>query len=301
MNVMPENTRTAEERYLELLKKSLANLLYLENEARLVYVLLSAAAGYPLDIKTIRDMEKDDHSILKALRDRRREGRPQFIWSFADARSGEKKTINLRDATEVAHSMIGCKRLDNIHQCLDVVRKEEVPGDLMETGVWRGGAVVFMRGYLAAYNMPDRTVWAADSFEGLPKPTASEDAGYDFSADVFPILAISLEEVQALFAKYDLLDGQVEFVKGWFNESLPQAPVKELALLRLDGDLYESTRDALVNLYHKVVPGGFVIIDDYGDFKPCRTAVDEFRAQHGIAEPIEWIDWTGVCWRKKQG
>jgi O-methyltransferase len=299
MDTIPAEMRTSEERFLGLLKKSLANLLYLENEARLVYMLLSFLGGYSIDIKTIRDMEKDDHEILKILRNMRTEGRPQFVWSYTDARTRETKSINLRDAIEVAHTMIGCKRLDNIHQCLNVVRKEDVHGDLMETGVWRGGAVVFMRGYLEAYHMNDRTVWAADSFEGLPKPTAKEDAGYDFSSDVFPILAISLEEVKALFAKYDLLDGQVQFLKGWFNESLPQAPVKELALLRLDGDLYESTRDALVNLYPKVVQGGFVIIDDYGDFKPCRTAVDEFREQHGIQEPLESIDWTGVYWRKK--
>lgn len=299
MIVMPMNIRTAEERYLGLLKKSLTNLLYLENEARLIYVLLGVVTGQPIDAKTIRDLEKEDHPILKILRDKRREGQIQFIWNYVDAKSGEMKSINLRDATEVAHTMIGCKRLDNIHHCLDIIRHDRVHGDLMETGVWRGGAVVFMRGYLAAYNMTDRTVWAADSFAGLPKPTVIEDAGYDFSADVHPILAISLEEVKQLFAKYDLLDEQVQFVKGWFHESLPQVPVKELALLRLDGDLYESTWDALVNLYHKVVPGGFVIIDDYGDFQPCRTAVDKFRAQHQIAEPIERIDWTGVYWRKR--
>ena len=290
--------KAPEVRYLDLLKRSLANLLYLENEARLVYVLLAVISGTPIDIGTLRNIEKDDHPILKALRSRREEGQIHFIWNYTDAKTGESKSINLRDATEVAHTMIGCKRLDNIHACLDVIRQDGVPGDLMETGVWRGGAVVFMRGYLAAYSMTDRTVWAADSFAGLPKPAAPQDAGYDFSADIHPILAISLEEVQQLFAKYDLLDGQVQFVKGWFNESLPKVPVKQLALLRLDGDLYESTRDALVNLYHHVVPGGFVIVDDYGDFEPCRAAVDEFRAKHGITEPIERIDWTGVFWRK---
>ncbi|GEM_PF-1990006 len=111
-------------------------------------MLLSVIGGYNVDIKTIRDMEKEDHPILKVLRDLRREGRPQFVWSYVDARNGETKSINLRDATEVAHSMIGCKRLDNIHHCLDAIRREGVPGDLMETGVWMGVAVVFMRGYL---------------------------------------------------------------------------------------------------------------------------------------------------------
>lgn len=296
--IMPIDIVAPEERYLDLLKKSLTNLLYLENEARMIYILLSVVAGQPIDIRTIREMEKDDHPILKVLRDRRDEGQIQFIWNYTDGKSGETKSINLRDATEVAHTMIGGKRLDNIHRCLDVIMRDRVPGDVMETGVWRGGAVVFMRGYLAAYNMTDRTVWAADSFAGLPKPAAPEDAGYDFSIDVHPILAISLEEVQQLFAKYGLLDEQVQFVKGWFHESLPNAPVKELALLRLDGDLYKSTRDALVNLYHKVVPGGFIIIDDYGDFQPCQKAVDEFRLQNNIREPIERIDWTGVFWRK---
>ncbi|MBU2621297.1 MAG: TylF/MycF family methyltransferase [Proteobacteria bacterium] len=295
---MPIDIVAPEERYLDLLKKSLINLLYLENEVRLIYILLSVVAGQPIDIKTIREMEKDDHPILKVLRDRRGEGQIQFIWNYPDGKSGETKSINLRDATEVAHTMIGGKRLDNIHRCLDVIMRDRVPGDVMETGVWRGGAVVFMRGYLAAYNMTDRTVWAADSFAGLPKPATPEDAGYDFSVDVHPILAISLEEVQQLFAKYGLLDEQVQFVKGWFHESLPNVPVKELALLRLDGDLYKSTRDALVNLYHKVVPGGFIIIDDYGDFQPCQKAVDEFRLQNNIREPIERIDWTGVFWRK---
>ncbi|HEX7403049.1 MAG TPA: TylF/MycF/NovP-related O-methyltransferase, partial [Usitatibacter sp.] len=68
--------------------------------------------------------------------------------------------------------------------------------------------------------------------------------------------------------------------------------------LRLDGDLYESTWDALTALYDRVVPGGFVLIDDYGDFPPCRQAVDEFRQQRGIGEPLQKIDWTGVYWRK---
>jgi O-methyltransferase len=291
---------TAEVRYLNLLKGSLTNLLYLENEARLIYILHALVSNSSIEIATIRNIEKDDHPIMKVLRTCREEGRIQFLWNYEDAKSGERKTMNLRDATEVAHTMIGCKRLDNIHRCLDIIMQDQVPGDLMETGVWRGGAVIFMKGYLAAYNIKDRVVWAADSFAGLPKPTALQDAGYDFSAEVHPILAITLEEVINLFSKYSLLDDQVQFVKGWFNETLPHVPVKELALLRLDGDLYESTRDALVNLYPKVVPGGFIIVDDYGDFEPCKAAVDEFRKEHDIREPIERVDWTGVFWRKSR-
>jgi hypothetical protein len=156
-----------------------------------------------------------------------------------------------------------------------------------------------MRGYLAAWEMTDRVVWAADSFEGLPVPSLPQDEGYDFSASVMPILAISLEEVQENFRRYGLLDDQVRFLKGWFCDTLPTAPIKQLAVLRLDGDLYESTMDGLNALYHKVTPGGFIIVDDYGDFEPCRRAIHEFRDRHGITDTIEQIDWTGAYWRKK--
>jgi O-methyltransferase len=155
-----------------------------------------------------------------------------------------------------------------------------------------------MRGYLAAWDIQDRVVWVADSFEGLPKPSLPQDSGYDFSAGKMPILAVTLEEVQENFRRYGLLDGQVRFLKGWFRDTLTVAPIDKLALLRLDGDLYESTMDALNALYHKVVPGGFVIIDDYGDFEPCRRAVQDFRSKHFIDDRIESIDWTGCYWRK---
>jgi O-methyltransferase len=141
-------------------------------------------------------------------------------------------------------------------------------------------------------------VWVADSFEGLPVPSMPEDEGYDFSAAKVPILAIPLEEVQENFRRYDLLDSQVEFLQGWFCDTLPSAPIEQLALLRLDGDLYESTMDALNALYQKVSPGGFIIVDDYGDFEPCRRAITEFRETQGISDPIEIIDWAGAFWRK---
>jgi hypothetical protein len=146
--------------------------------------------------------------------------------------------------------------------------------------------------------MQDRTVWVADSFEGLPIPSRPEDAGYDFSVTKVPILAVGLEEVQENFRRYDLLDEKVKFLKGWFRDTLHVAPIRELALLRLDGDLYESTMDSLKALYDKVSPGGFIIVDDFNDFEPCRRAVLEFRELHGIKDPIEVVDWSGAFWRK---
>jgi O-methyltransferase len=162
-----------------------------------------------------------------------------------------------------AHTMLGLKRLDNLQFCIEAVINDGIEGDLIETGVWRGGACIFMRGVLAAHDINDRRVFVADSFNGLPKPDDRypADKGDQHHKDRY--LAVSKEEVENNFRKYGLLDGQVVFLKGWFKDSLPNAPIKRLSILRLDGDMYESTRDALTNLYPKLSVGGFCIVDDY--------------------------------------
>ena len=197
-----------------------------------------------------------------------------------------------------AHTMVGVKRLDNIQHSIETVLENNVEGDLIETGVWRGGTCIFMRAVLAAYGIKNRKVYVADSFEGLPKPSVGEypadkgDRHYRRSE-----LAVSKEEVEGNFAKYGLLDDQVVFIKGWFKDTLPNAQIEKLAILRLDGDMYESTIDALNNLYSKLSPGGFCIIDDYF-LEGCRKAVDDFRSEHDISEHIETIDWGAVYWVK---
>ena len=283
--------------YLDLLRKSLLNELYLENEARLLYMFSCAHAQRPVDAGILREIRTRSPQIFDSIRESRDDGRPWWQITIRTA-SGEEKTINLRNVCEFSHTMVGRQRMRNLEECLDHIREDAIPGDLAETGVWRGGSVIFMRGYLEAYGMPDRKVWAADSFEGLPPSTHPLDAGRDYSKAEVPILAVSLDDVKDLFARYGLLDDRVVFLKGWFRDTLPAAPIGRLALLRLDGDLYESTRDAIEPLYDKVVPGGFIIIDDYGDFAQCRKAVDEFRERRGITDPIHAIDWSGAFWRK---
>lgn len=198
------------------------------------------------------------------------------------------------------YTMIGLKRLDNLQHCIEAVLRDDIPGDFIETGVWRGGAAIFMRALLAAAGDRTRRVWVADSFEGLPKPDADKypaDCG-DTHYQMSDLLAVSLEQVQANFARFDLLDEQVVFLKGWFRDTLPQASVQQLAVLRLDGDMYESTMDGLVNLYPKLSVGGYVIIDDYGYVASCRQAVEDYRVLCGIRDEIVQIDWTGVYWRR---
>ena len=218
-----------------------------------------------------------------------------------DSFTHEERVIAVRDGTfwpARAHSMIGIKRLNNLQFCVETALQDGVPGDLIETGVWRGGACIFMRAILAAHGDRERSVWVADSFQGLPPPTPDKyvadlnDTHYTFDA-----LAVSLEEVQANFRRYDLLDERVRFLKGWFKDTLPIAPIEQLAVLRLDGDMYESTIQVLEALYDKLSPGGFIIIDDYS-LPPCAQAVHDFRNARGITDLIIDIDGSGAYWRR---
>jgi O-methyltransferase len=211
-----------------------------------------------------------------------------------------KEKFNGTNWPQNAETMIGYKRLTNLEFCVKDTIQNGISGDLIETGVWRGGACIFMRALLKMFEVNDKTVWVADSFEGLPKPFP----------DLFPIdegdkhhtfseLAVPLEEVKSNFIKYGLLDEQVKFLKGWFKDTLPSAPIEKLSVLRLDGDMYESTIDALFYLYPKLSVGGFCIIDDWGAIPACKKAVNDYRNIFSIQEEIEEIDWTGVFWKKE--
>jgi hypothetical protein len=205
---------------------------------------------------------------------------------------------NGEDWPEYAHTMIGLKRMDNIQQCIENVIRDNIPGDVIETGIWRGGAVIFMCSVLKAYNVTDRTVWAADSFEGIPvadKQKYPADKGN--LSHVRKVTAVSRDEVKENFQRYGLLDERIRFLPGWFKDTLPEAPIEKLALIRLDGDLYQSTMEALQNLYPKLSKGGYVIVDDYS-WAPCRQAVDDYRSKADITDTIKQIDKQSAYWRR---
>lgn len=236
---------------------------------------------------------------------------PSYLWRLLRAEFGEHDVRLVeqgefdagrreqgRDWPADAETMIGMARLTNLRYCIENVIHDSVPGDLIETGVWRGGATIYMRAILKAHDITDRVVWAADSFEGLPR------ADPRFSADIGDQhhtrgeLAISVDQVRENFARYGLLDDQVQFLVGWFEDTLPGASIEQLAVLRLDGDMYGSTIQALEALYDKVSIGGYVIVDDYGAVPACAKATDDFRSEAGVSAPLEAVDWTGVYWRK---
>jgi O-methyltransferase len=199
-----------------------------------------------------------------------------------------------------AETMIGMQRLTHLQHCVETVLAEKIPGDLIECGVWRGGACILMRAVLDAYGDDERSVWLADSFQGVPPPDpenypADKDLRLDLGVHV---LGIPESVVRNNFKRYGLLDDRVRFLPGWFKNTLPDAPIDRIALLRLDGDLYESTIQVLDALYRRLSPGGFCIIDDYHGIDACCQAVTDYRQRNSVSAEIIEIDGSGVYWRK---
>lgn len=280
-------------KYIDLLKKSLLNELYVEIEARYRLAIRAVIADQVATLEGLYDLTPHTN-LVDALLMCKQNG---AVWLPTYTSTGETATF-MRNFVELSHTMIGRKRLDNIQYCMETVLQDNIAGDFIETGIWRGGAIIFMRGILTAFGITDRLIWAADLFAGVPIPTLQEDHGFDISQRVFPFLTVSLDEVKALIARYDLLDDRIRFLPGWFKDTLPAAPIERLSILRLDGDLYESTMDALNPLYHKVSPGGFIIVDDYFSCPPCQQAIDTFRATNNITDPWIQIDEQSGFWRK---
>jgi Macrocin-O-methyltransferase (TylF) len=227
-----------------------------------------------------------------------------------------------RDWPSQAHTMIGMRRLENIETLIADILERRTPGDLVEAGVWRGGATIFMRGVLKAHGVTDRTVWVADSFAKFPLRAEDGATARSFVspgfAEVRAVLSgaespsaqfaarsdllwagTSYDDVRERFARYGLLDDQVRFLRGYFRHTLPSAPIERLALLRLDGDLYDSTYDTLQALYPRLSPGGFVIVDDYWSVVECREAVHDYLEATQTVAQLQRIDTEAVFWQKQ--
>jgi len=191
------------------------------------------------------------------------------------------------NANTTALTLIGSRLLDEFRHLIE--RAQNVPGDIVEAGVWRGGACIWAAGVLEALGS-DKRVYVCDSFAGLPPPSSPKET-LDFSR--LEALRVPLEQVEANFDRFGLKRRAV-FVKGWFKDTMPTLDIA-VSVLRLDGDMYESTDEVLRHMYDRVSPGGFVIVDDY-QFPPCRMAVDELRSREKHPGSLE--DRAGVWWQK---
>lgn len=209
----------------------------------------------------------------------------------------------------VALSMAGKRRLDNFAMAVSTVVGDGIPGDIIETGSWRGGASFVAVKVVELLAGQQRKVFICDSFKGIPKPPNDRQYSTEDQNANFPVFSdLSVERLVTDAQHLGLKTDSYQVVKGYFNESLPallaDQPHLIFSVLRLDGDTYFSTMDALRHLYPRLQPGGIVIVDDFIDWAGCRLAVDHYRAEHGISEPIMLVPHRkgeilrGAYWRK---
>lgn len=206
------------------------------------------------------------------------------------------------------YTMSSYERLNNAYELASAIENDGVEGAFVECGVFKGGCAAVM-GYVARRGGTDRRTWLFDSFEGLPEPTAEDgQQAVDYSRSrstgrletvdrcVGPMDVVK----EVLFDKLRLDQRRIVIRKGWFQDTLPGArgEIGPIAILRLDGDWYESTKTCLDNLYDNVVPGGYVILDDYYCWEGCKKALDEFVAARGLAVEVTRIDKAGAYFRK---
>ncbi len=206
------------------------------------------------------------------------------------------------------YTMVGYKRLSNAYELAKLAEKNKISGAFVECGVWRGGCSAVMA-FIAEKAKSNRKIWLFDSFEGLPEPIekdgiqAKEYARNKTSGKLSTINQCvgPLEDVEEIFfSKLKINKDNVEIKKGWFQDTLPEEKNKvgPIAILRLDGDWYESTKCCLDNLYDKVIYGGHIVIDDYGYWEGARVAVDEFLTERKVKPDFIKIDSAGICFKK---
>ena len=260
-----------------------------ELRARYLAALRRAVAG-SADRYPYRLVERPRRLLEAAVFDAASESQMKLVTREPPAR---KRSRGHDQWSITAQTTMGPTRLEHLQEAVQTVLHENVPGNLIELGTWRGGGAILMSAVLHAHGVTNREVWVADSFGNSE---VSDDVSV--TLDDGPASAVSVEEVEANFAAYDLLDDQVRIIPDSFHSTLPGLADQRWAIIRVDGNLDEPTLRALEHLYQSLETGGFLIIDDYGAAKSSKLAVRAFRRAHSISESLETIDWSGVFWRK---
>ncbi len=251
--------------------------------------------------KRIRDLLKKSSILVKIVRKYR------FFRHFTLKDLIDFKKIKLFWIAE-PYTMVGYYRLTNAYELACLAEKNNIGGAFVECGVWKGGCIAVMA--YAANKALNRKIWLFDSFTGLPEPQVidgKEAKEYASGRNLGRLKSInecsaSIEDVEEIFfARLGINRKNVIINKGWLQNVLPQVKnaLKPIAILRLDVDWYESTKVCLENLYDHVVPGGYIIIDDYGHWEGCRKAVDEFFKKREIKVQLSKIDYTGRYFQKQ--
>jgi O-methyltransferase len=200
-------------------------------------------------------------------------------------------------------TMTSPERIASLCHAIEYIHSHKIPGDIVECGVWRGGSMIAAAMTLMRLNDTQHTLYLFDTFQGMSPPTAVDRASSSGisaaellanSAPTEKIWAVSsLDETRHNLAQTGYPDHLIQFVKGRVEETLPGRAPQQVALLRLDTDWYESTRHELIHLFPRLVPGGVLIIDDYGYWKGAKKAVDEYIQENQLNLFLHRIDYTG--------
>ncbi|MCC5951659.1 MAG: class I SAM-dependent methyltransferase [Acidimicrobiia bacterium] len=275
--------RRAAERYLDLLKGCLVNEHYLEHELRIDH-LTSSFMG--------KGAPSDAH-----LRDPIRQMKAKYARHLAARRSG---TVNDDLPGYFPYTSMGRERLDLLQRCMDTIHAESVDGDIVDAGCGRGGAGLFLRGYLAAFDMNVPTTWIVDRFRATDDSVETDQEEKRWGGPGLPALQADLNNVRDAFARFDLFGDRVRFLQGPAADTLPEAPIDKVALLHIGRQSEpEDVTATLEQLYAKLAVGGFVVVEQYGD-EAIASAVDDFRSRWSVPDEIERIGAQGCRWRKTE-
>ena len=226
--------------------------------------------------------------------------------SYATLTDQEKRKKHLLIFKSMSHSLVGSKGLEATYDLVDELINSEIEGDIIELGVAEGGCALLIGTLLFKYNHESqRNLWLFDSFEGLPEPTEDDFIDGETGDHVRPLPKGSclgtIDQVKDLLhTKNQLPSENIIYVKGWFEDTVPASRdrIDKVAILRIDGDWYESVDTCLKGLFDKVTTNGYIIIDDYESCYGAKKATDEFIKERQIPTEII-LDGRGGCYFKK--
>ena len=275
----------AADRYLDLLARALIDEIYLENELRIDHLARCVENRRPLDERKVRDP-------VRYMRD-------EYRRLLAERQTGKVGSTDGRFPSYFPYTTMGRTRLDHLRHSLEEVRSEAVPGDLVECGTGRGGGAIFMRGFLDVHGVDDVRVFVVDRFHASTNGSSEASGSLPGGGRGFPNLHADLNAIRDGFERFGLFDDRVRFLQGAYGDTLPDAPIEKIALLRIGGGVGDAEIGGILDtLYDRIAIGGRVIVDDYDNPESAR-AIDAFRARRGVDDLLERTSWAGVTWCKR--
>lgn len=200
--------------------------------------------------------------------------------------------------SDIVYSMASDSVIDFVHLAIKDINESNIPGDIVEIGVWRGGMGIWMNYLVHEYSPNPRKIWLFDSYAEFPEPQYTKDRYVHPVTKILYGNNVSVDDVRHNFELFDLLTSNLRFVKGEYEKSVSYVDIPEISILHLDCDYYDPTLLILEKYYSRMTKGGYVIVNNYYyGYVHARTAVDEFRMKNHIYSKIEKLDDKCGVWR----